>query len=60
MGKAITEVAKKNISPPEVHITGYVDLKSYAPNGVDVIKGALLPSKMKKFPYNVLVLPATE
>jgi translation initiation factor 2 subunit 1 len=38
---SITEIAKKNISPPEVNITGYVDLKSYAPNGVDVIKKAL-------------------
>ncbi len=40
--ETITEVAKKNISPPEVHITGYVDLKSYASNGVEVIKEALL------------------
>ncbi len=38
---AITAVAKKNISPPEVHITGYVDLKSYASDGVEVIKNAL-------------------
>ncbi len=38
---AITEVAKKNISPPEVNITGYIDLKSYSNNGVDVIKKAL-------------------
>lgn len=38
---SIEAVAKKNISPPEVNITGYVDLKSYAPNGVDVIKKAL-------------------
>jgi len=43
--KAITEVAQKNISPPEVHITGYVDLKSYASDGVEVIKGALLSIK---------------
>ena len=43
--EAITEVAKKNISPPEVHITGYVDLKSYASNGVEVIKEALLTVK---------------
>jgi translation initiation factor 2 subunit 1 len=43
--EAITEVAKKNISPPEVHITGYVDLKSYASNGVEVIKEALLSVK---------------
>ena len=41
MGEAITEVAKKNISPPEVNITGYVDLKSYASNGVEVIRKAL-------------------
>lgn len=39
--ETIAEVAKKNISPPEVHITGYVNLKSYAPNGVDIIKKAL-------------------
>jgi translation initiation factor 2 subunit 1 len=43
--EAITEVAKKNISPPEVHITGYVDLKSYAGDGVEVIKEALLSVK---------------
>lgn len=39
--KTISEVAQKNISPPEVQITGYIDLKSYAPNGVEVIKKAL-------------------
>ncbi|MBU4534810.1 MAG: translation initiation factor IF-2 subunit alpha [Euryarchaeota archaeon] len=39
--KAIAEIAKKNITPPEVQITGYVDLKSYAPEGVDIIKNAL-------------------
>lgn len=38
---AITEVAKKNISPPEVQITGYVDLTSYAPDGVEIIRTAL-------------------
>ena len=43
--EAITEVAKKNISPPEVQITGYLDLKSYASNGVEVIKEALLAVK---------------
>jgi translation initiation factor 2 subunit 1 len=37
----LTDVAKKNISPPEVNITGYIDLHSYAPNGVEVIKKAL-------------------
>ncbi|MCK9151005.1 translation initiation factor IF-2 subunit alpha [Methanobacterium alcaliphilum] len=39
--KAITEIGKKNITPPEVQITGYVDIKSYAPNGVEIIKKAL-------------------
>lgn len=38
---SITKIAKKNISPPEVHITGYVDLRSYASNGVEIIKDAL-------------------
>jgi translation initiation factor 2 subunit 1 len=39
--KAITEVAEKNISPPEVQINGYVHLTSYAPDGVDIIREAL-------------------
>jgi len=38
---AITEVAQKNISPPEVQITGYVDLTSYASDGVEIIRKAL-------------------
>lgn len=39
--KSIAEIAKKNITPPEVQITGYVDLRSYDPSGVDIIKKAL-------------------
>ncbi len=39
--KSIAEIAKKNITPPEVQISGYVDLKSYAPEGVYIIKKAL-------------------
>ncbi|MGL4670096.1 MAG: translation initiation factor IF-2 subunit alpha [Methanobacteriaceae archaeon] len=38
---AIVEIAKKNITPPEVQITGYLDLQSYAQNGVEIIKNAL-------------------
>ena len=38
---AITEVAKKNITPPEVHISGYVDIETFVPDGVDVIVSAL-------------------
>ena len=39
--EAITEVAKKNITPPEVHISGYVDIETFVPDGVDVITKAL-------------------
>lgn len=42
---AITEVAVKNITPPEVHITGYVDIENYLSNGVEVIKEALLAAE---------------
>lgn len=43
--KIITEIAKKNIVPPEVQITGYVDLESYSINGVEVIKEALMKAE---------------
>ncbi|RBQ24018.1 Translation initiation factor 2 subunit alpha [Candidatus Methanobinarius endosymbioticus] len=39
--KTIAEIAKKNITPPEVHITGYVDIQTFDPNGVDIIRKAL-------------------
>lgn len=39
--KTITEVAKKNITPPEVQITGYVDIQTYDSEGVEIIKKAL-------------------
>lgn len=39
--EAITEVAKKNITPPEVYISGYVDIETFVPDGVDVIIDAL-------------------
>ena len=35
------EVAVKNITPPEVHISGYVDIETFVPDGVDVIIAAL-------------------
>lgn len=41
----ITDIAKKNIVAPEVQITGYVDLESYAVNGVEVIKKALIAAE---------------
>ena len=36
-----TEVAQKNITPPEVHINGYVDIETFVPNGVEIIIEAL-------------------
>lgn len=38
---AITEISNKNITPPEVHISGYVDIETFVPDGVDVIIEAL-------------------
>ena len=39
--KSIVDIAKKNITPPEVHITGYVDIQTFDSNGVDIVKEAL-------------------
>ncbi|MEF8779916.1 MAG: translation initiation factor IF-2 subunit alpha [Haloferacaceae archaeon] len=38
---AIVETARENVSVPYVDVTGYVDLESPAPDGVDAIKEAL-------------------
>ncbi|MFW6436615.1 MAG: translation initiation factor IF-2 subunit alpha [Halococcoides sp.] len=38
---AIVETARENVSVPYVTVTGYVDLTSAAPDGVDVIQEAL-------------------
>ena len=43
--EAITEVAKRNITPPEVHISGYVDIQTFDYNGVDIVKEALLAAE---------------
>ena len=32
--EAIEDVANKNITPPEVHISGYVDIETFVPNGL--------------------------
>ena len=41
VGYELTEIANKNITPPEVHISGYVDIETFVPDGVDVIIEAL-------------------
>jgi translation initiation factor 2 subunit 1 len=39
--QAIVETARENVSVPYVNVTGYVDLRCPAPDGVDHIKAAL-------------------
>lgn len=41
----LSEVAKENISFSMAEVTGYVDLKSTAPNGVELIKRALIRAR---------------
>ncbi|MDD5960238.1 MAG: translation initiation factor IF-2 subunit alpha [Methanobrevibacter wolinii] len=39
--EAITNVAERNITPPEVHISGYIDIQTFDPDGVDIVIKAL-------------------
>ncbi len=41
----IHAVAIANVKPPQVNITGYVELKCPLPNGVEIIKEALMKAK---------------
>jgi len=41
----IHKIALANVKPPSVHITGYVELKCPLPNGVEIIKNALMEAK---------------
>ncbi len=43
--KKIATLAKENVKIPMVEISGYVDLKSFAPDGVEIIKKALKQAK---------------
>jgi len=43
--KIFAEVAKENVTPPYVQISGYLELRSPAPDGVDRIREALLAGK---------------
>ena len=54
---AITEVAVKNIQPPEVHISGYVDIKNYNPNGVEIIKEALMAAEAENIEVQCVGAP---
>ena len=54
---AITEIAVKNIQPPEVHISGYVDIKNYNPDGVEVIKKALMAAEAENIEVQCVGAP---
>jgi len=41
----IHKIALANVKPPSVHVTGYVELKCPLPNGVEIIKNALMEAK---------------
>ncbi|MEE8168188.1 MAG: translation initiation factor IF-2 subunit alpha [Candidatus Hydrothermarchaeales archaeon] len=43
--KPIITLAQENVTIPSVDITGYLDLKCSLPNGVDIIKEALLKAR---------------
>jgi translation initiation factor 2 subunit 1 len=41
----IIKLVKENVAIPYVNITGYLDLKSLAPNGVEVIRDSLIKAR---------------
>jgi translation initiation factor 2 subunit 1 len=43
--KPLIKVVKENVELPLVHITGYLDLKCHAPNGIEIIKDALIKAR---------------
>lgn len=43
--RIISRLAKENVKIPTVEISGYVDLRSFAPDGVEIIKKALKQAK---------------
>ena len=51
----IVKTALENVSVPHVTVTGYVDLKSHRPDGIDVIKEVLKVTEEKDTPRNTEV-----
>ena len=45
LAEKIHKIALANVKPPSVHVTGYVELKCPLPNGVEIIKNALMEAK---------------
>lgn len=46
-------LVSKSIKPPLVNVTGYVKLRSYEPNGVDIVKDALKTIENYKTDYRI-------
>ncbi len=42
LAKAIAEIARENVKPPRVKVRGYFELRSFAPDGIERIRKALL------------------
>ena len=53
--KPLIKVSNENIVLPTVNITGYLDLRSTLPNGVDVIKEALLHARDESYGEGIKV-----
>jgi translation initiation factor 2 subunit 1 len=49
----VTEIARENVALPLVNITGYLDLTSLAPNGIEIIKEVLISARNEKFGEDV-------
>lgn len=49
----VVQIARENVALPLVNITGYLDLKSPAPNGIEIIKEALISARNEKFGEDV-------
>jgi len=46
--EALVELAKKNIKPPYVEVTGFLEMRSYKPDGVTTIKESLEQTQSHK------------
>ena len=57
IAEKITEVVKEKIKPPEVIISGILKLESDAPDGIELIKKALLQNKYENMKISYLSAP---
>lgn len=50
---ALVKAAKESIETPQVKIKANIEIESKAPNGIEIIRGALVNAKSKKLPKDV-------